>query len=205
MINLVDQAHLDLNAIAAQLQLDKTIVVGDFNAAERIKGHFCDYLDSANRFVTLCATRDSNLLLWNSDSLLDYCRDNSNLNVRFKVSFDDLSQCTDIGELEFWSARNRFILHKSKDEINVTYHFTLLDSHQVTGELIVAPIIYFSGNPGFKMDGFDPGVLQQLFKMKPLVVDIKKNQIICFDKYHYQLAYSDDFYFIRVNDENSIN
>ncbi|HCJ1109669.1 TPA: hypothetical protein NQN63_000271 [Legionella pneumophila] len=205
MINLVDHVHLDLNAIEAQLQLDKKIVVGDFNGVERITGHFCDYLDSANSFVTLCATRDSNLLLWKSDSLLDYCRDNFNLNVRFTLSFDDLSQCTDIGELELWSTRNRFILHKSKEEINLTYYFTLLDSHQVTGELIVAPIIYFDGNPAFKIDSRDLEVLQQLFKMTPLVVEIKRNQIICFDKYHYQFAYSDDFYFIRVNNANRIN
>lgn len=202
MISPVDHVHLDLNAIAAQLQLDKKIVVGDFNAVERVRGHFCDYLDSSKSFVTLCATKDSNLLVWKSDSLLDYCRDNSNLKVRFKLSFDDLSQFTDIDELELWSARNKFILHKSKEEINLTYCFTLFDSHEVTGELIVAPIIYFEGNPAFKIDSSPPIVLPPLLTMKPLVVEIKKNQIICFDKYHYQFAYNDDFNFIRVNNAN---
>lgn len=199
MINRIDQVHLDLNAIAAQLQLDKKIVVADLNTGERIRGHFCDYLDSANSLVTLCATKECTLLLWESNLLLDKCSDNSNLHVTFKLSRDDLSQFVDIGELELWSARNNFVLHKSKEEINVMYYFTLFNSHPVTGELTVNPIIYFGGNPAFKIDNCCTEVLQHLLKMKPLVVKLKKNQVMCFDKYHYQLAYSDDFYFIRVH------
>lgn len=199
MINRIDQVHLDLNAIAAQLQLDKKIVVGEFNAVERVRGHFCDYLDSSNSLVTLCATKECYLLLWESNLLLDKCSDNFNLHVDFKLSLDDLSQYVDIGELELWSARNNFILHKSKDEIDVTYYFTLFNSHPVTGELTVSPIIYYEDNPAVKIDNYGTEVLQHLFKMTPLVVELKKNQIICFDKYHYQLAYSDDYYFIRVH------
>jgi hypothetical protein len=205
MIERIGAANLDLQSIEASLRLDKKIVLGDFNRAERLKGHYCDYLDSLNEVVLLCATRDTTLFCWDSASLLHHCHKNSLFSVDFKCKGNELAQDIAPYELELWSSRNRFILRKAKEDIQLTYHFPLFNSHKLTGELQLAPLVYFQNHPEFILNGSESEILKQLVKIPPILVEIKSKQIICFDKYHYQFAYNDDLYFIRVNNANRIN
>ncbi|CAM2976580.1 hypothetical protein LEAN103870_11400 [Legionella anisa] len=199
MIKVLEKNHLELRSFEAAFSLEKQIVVGDFTAEERTPGHYIDYLDSTISYVTLCAKRDVNLTLWESHTLLEHCQDNFILNVHLKLSFDDLASCIETKQLESWCARNHIILHKARDEAHLTYYFNLFDTHQITGELMISPVLYFDKNPLFTLQA-DGDVVSQLLKTKPIVLEVKKNQIICFDKYHYQMAYCPDFNFIRVHD-----
>ncbi|MCW8410151.1 hypothetical protein OQJ13_14320 [Legionella sp. PATHC035] len=199
MIKFSEKNHLELRSLEAELRLEKQIVVGDFTAEGRTLGHSIHYLDSAISYVTLCAKRDASLVLWESSALVEHCVDHFILNVDLKLPFDDVAPFFDVKKLELWCARNRITLHKTRDEAHLTYYFNLFDTHRITGELMVSPVLYFAKNPCVSLEA-DEDLISRLFTAKPIVLAVKKNQLICFDKYHYQMAYHPDFNFIRVHD-----
>ena len=137
-------------------------------------------------------------MLWNSHSLVDYCSDNLFFKVHFKLATDELSQCIE-EEMEPWCARNHIILRKSKEKSDFTCHFNLINAHKITGELLVAPVIFFINNPDFKLHCEQPAILNELVKMNSLSIKVKENQVVCFDKQHYQFSYADDLNFVRVS------
>ncbi|MCW8400766.1 hypothetical protein OQJ26_18450 [Legionella sp. PATHC038] len=199
MIKVSENNDLEFPALEAALCLEKQIVVGTFTTEDRTLGHYIDYLDSAISYVTLCAKRDASLVLWDSSALVEHCADHFILNVHLKLSFDDVALFFDVKKLELWCAQNRITLHKTRDEAHLTNYFNLFDTHRITGELMVSPVLYFAKNPLVSLQA-DEELISRLFKLKPIVLAVKKNQIICFDKYHYQMAYHPDFNFIRVHD-----
>ncbi|PWY57652.1 hypothetical protein DGG96_00725 [Legionella qingyii] len=199
MIKMLDKTHFELEAFAATMCLDKQIIVSDLQAGQGALGHHVDYFDSATSYVTLQAERDARFMLWESHALLEPCQDNFILNVHFKLSANELALFGGTKDLEAWCVRNRMVLHKLRDEAHLTYYFTLFDAHKITGELLVSPVLYFAKNPVFTLQA-EEEIVSQFVKAKPIVLEVKKNQIVCFDKYHYQMAYHPDFNFIRVHD-----
>lgn len=199
MIKRSDSKHLDLRSFEAALSLEKLIVMGDFTAEQNTPGHCIDYLDTSRSYVTLHAQRDLSVTLWESQALLETCETNTIVKVYLKWSVGDLVSYTDLKQLEFWCARNDITLDKSKDEAKLTYYCNLFATHHITGELMVSPILYFANNPAVRLEA-DADVVFQLLNTKPIILEIKQNQIVCFDKYHYQWAYHPDLNFIRVHD-----
>ncbi|WP_454782594.1 hypothetical protein [Legionella sp. WA2022007384] len=199
MIKILDKAHFELGTCEAELCLEKQIIVSDLPAGEATQGHFADYFDAATSYVTFCAEQDARLLLWESHALLERCQENFIVKVHFKLSAAELLLFGGAKGLEAWCVRNRMVLQKLRDEAHLTYYFTLFDAHKITGELLVSPVLYFDKNPAFTLQT-DVEVVSQFVMAKPIVLEIKKNQMICFDKYHYQMAYQPDFKFIRVHD-----
>jgi hypothetical protein len=199
MIKFLEKNHIDLRSLESVLCLNKQIIVGDYTEDKLIPGHYVDYLDSEISYVTLRTEKDTRLMLWENHTFLENCHDNFMLNVHLKLLTDNLIQFLEVKKLEAWCARNNITIHKSKDEAHLTYYFTLLDAHKITGELLISPLLYFANNPWFTLQT-DSDVLSQFFKVPPMVVDVKKDQMICFDKYHYQMAYQPDVNFIRVRD-----
>ncbi|KTD02416.1 hypothetical protein Lgor_1708 [Fluoribacter gormanii] len=199
MIKILEKTHFELRTFEAALCLEKQIIVGDLQAVEGTKGHYVDYLDAATSYVTLCAERDARFMLWESGALLERCQENPILKVQFKLSADELLLFGGTKQLESWCVRNRMVLQKLRDEAHLSYYFSLFESHKITGELLVSPVLYFDKNPVFTLHA-EEDVVSQFVTAKPIVLEVKKNQMICFDKYHYQMGYHPDFNFIRVHD-----
>ncbi|KTC79101.1 hypothetical protein [Legionella cherrii] len=199
MIKVSEKNYLELRSLEAALRLEKQIVVGDFTSEERTLEHYISYLDSSISYVTLCAKRDASLVLWESSALVEHCANHFIVNANLKLSFDDVAPFFDVKKLELWCARNRITIHRTRDEAHLTYYFNLFDTHRITGELMVSPVLYFAENPWVRLQA-DEDLISRLLKVKPIVLAVKKNQLICFDKYHYQMAYHSDFNFIRVHD-----
>lgn len=193
MPQIIENANLSRREIKASLQLDKAICTSWYSNA--MSGHFSDYLDEGQTLVTLQAAKDSNLLLWDSSLLISHCAYNDPLKVNFHLNS---AQNAALINVESLSGNNGFILQKSRDRYDFTYYFSLLHSHALTGELLVSPSFYFMENPNFNLGPGTQASISELLKINPICLNIKKNQILCFDKFHYQMEYNEDFAFIRL-------
>ncbi len=183
--------------LKTSLQLEKAICIGKYRDPLHSQGHFSDYLSGVQPFVAMRALKDSHLVLWDSNALIGYCSYNDALNVSFHV-FDDLMQDAAVMNMESWSGNNGFILRRSKSGCDVTYYFSLLHSHALTGELSVSPCFYFIENPNFYLSSEAQASIGDLLKAEPICLKVRENQILCFDKFHYQMQYNPDFSFVRV-------
>ncbi|QMT59122.1 hypothetical protein [Legionella sp. PC997] len=199
MIKILNVTHFEPVTCEAALCLEKQIIVSEFQAGKGSKSHYIDYLDLTTSYVMLIAEQDAQFLLWESEALLEHCQENYIIKIHFKLSANELALFEGEKALESWCARNRMVLRKLKDEAHISYYFTLFDSHKITGELLVSPVLYFDKNPVFTLQT-EEDVVSRLVEVKPVVLEVKKNQLICFDKYHYQMMYHPDFNFIRVHD-----
>lgn len=194
---VIENASLNWHEIKASVQLDKAICMGKYHDGLHSPGHFSDYLSGMQSYVALRALKDSHLVLWDSSSLIAHCSFNDALNVSFHVS-DDLMQDAAVMNVESWSGNNGFILRRKKEGSDVTYYFSLLHSHALTGELSVSPCFYFIENPNFMLSTEAHSSISELLKTNSICLKIKENQVLCFDKFHYQMEYNPDFSFVRM-------
>lgn len=195
---LLENEHLSKQEIYQAVQLDKNIILDPYPAQEHHVGHYCDYLNRQFSLVNLVAKKDSQLVLWDSSNLLSECKNCHTISLQFHLTEDDLPLAINGTNAEAWSADNGCGLQNSEGLCDFSYHFLLLHTHAVTGELLLAPSLFFLENPSYYFINDSLECINELVRAKPSVIPVKQNQIICFDKYHYQFAYNPDFQFVRM-------
>ncbi|MBA2649313.1 MAG: hypothetical protein H0U75_06895 [Legionella sp.] len=194
-VKLFENHLLNWQEIKIPLQLNKDIFLGRYHDEHHLCGHFSDYLKGTQPYVALRAHKDTQLVLWDSSALIRHCLYNDALSVSFHMPLESKAE---VMKVETWQGNNGFILRKSKRGYDLTYYFSLLHSHAITGELSVSPCFYFIENELFTLSPDVYSHISELFKTKQIRLDIKKNQVLCFDKFHYQVQYNPDFSCIQL-------